>query len=325
VLVLGYGEVSRLLPMDECIEVMEEALAALARGEMYLPLRFVVRPPNAAGFIGLMPSYRGGDRPAFGLKAINVIPDNPRLRGLDAHQGGVLLSDGETGEPVAFLNASAITEIRTAAVSAVATRALARKGARELAILGAGVQARSHLDAMAALGGFERARVWSRTAEHARKLADEADAPFPVEAVESAEEAVRGADVIVTATAATEPVVRREWIADSAHINAVGACLPHVRELDTQTVADAAFFTDRRESAENEAGDFVLAREEGAVGPEHIRGELGEVVAGMVEGRRRHDEITIFESLGIAIEDLAAADYVARRAREEGVGAEVPF
>jgi ornithine cyclodeaminase/alanine dehydrogenase-like protein (mu-crystallin family) len=325
VLVLGYDDVSRLLPMEECIDVMEEALAALARGEMYLPLRFVVRPPAAAGFIGLMPSYRGGDRPAFGLKAINVIPDNPRLRGLDAHQGGVLLSDGETGEPVAFLNASAITEIRTAAVSAVATRALARKGARELAILGAGVQGRSHLDAMAALGGFERARVWSRTAEHARKLAGEADTPFHLEAVGSAEEAVRGADVIVTATAATEPVVRREWIADGAHINAVGACLPHIRELDTQTVADAAFFTDRRESAENEAGDFVLARGEGAVGPEHIRAELGEVVAGMADGRGGDDEITIFESLGLAIEDLAAADYVVRRAREEGVGAEVPF
>lgn len=324
-LVLSYEDVSRLLPMTECIEVMEEALRELARGEMYLPLRFVVRPPEAAGFMGLMPSYRGGARPAFGLKAINVIPDNPRLRGLDAHQGGVLLSDGATGEPVAFLNASAITEIRTAAVSAVATRALARPGVRELAVLGAGVQARSHLEAMAALGGFERARVWTRTAEHAGKLAREADVPFQVEAVGSAQEAVRGADVIVTATAATEPVLRREWVADGAHINAVGACLPHIRELDTQTVADAAFFTDRRESAEQEAGDFVLAQQEGAIGPDHIRAELGEVVAGMAAGRSSDDEITIFESLGIAIEDLAAADHVVRRARAEGVGTEVAF
>jgi ornithine cyclodeaminase/alanine dehydrogenase-like protein (mu-crystallin family) len=325
VLVLGYDDVSRLLPMDECIEVMEAALAGLARGEMYQPLRFVVRPPSAAGFMGLMPSYRGGERPAFGLKAINVIPDNPRLRGLDAHQGGVLLSDGESGEPVAFLNASAITEIRTAAVSAVATRALARADGGELAILGAGVQARSHLASMAALGRFRRARIWSRTDEHTRRLADEAEAPFPVEPVASAEEAVRGADVIVTATTATQPVVQREWVADGAHINAVGACLPHVRELDTRTVADSAFFTDRRESAENEAGDFVLAMQEGAIGPEHIRAELGEVVAGMAPARGAADEITVFESLGIAIEDLAAADHVVRRAREEGVGAEVPF
>jgi ornithine cyclodeaminase/alanine dehydrogenase-like protein (mu-crystallin family) len=321
VLVLSYDDVSRLLPMDECIEVMEEALAALARGEMYLPLRFVVRPPDAAGFIGLMPAYRGGESPAFGLKAINVIPDNPRLRGLDAHQGGVLLSDGESGEPVAFLNASAITEIRTAAVSAVATRALARDDSRELAILGAGVQARSHLEAMPAVRDFERVRIYSPTAENARKLADEGGA----EAVDSAEDAVRGADVIVTATAATEPVLSREWVADGAHINAVGACLPHIRELDARTVAEAAFFTDRRESAEKEAGDFVLAQAEGAIGPEHIRAELGEVVAGMAPGRSSDDEITIFESLGLAIEDLAAADYVVRRARAEGVGVDVPF
>jgi len=321
VLVLGYDDVSRLLPMEECIEVMEEALAALARGEMYLPLRFVVRPPGADGFMGLMPSYRGGERPAFGLKAINVIPDNPRLRGLDAHQGGVLLSDGESGEPVAFLNASAITEIRTAAVSAVATRALAREDSRELAILGAGVQARSHLEAMRAVRDFDRIRIYSRTPDHARSLAEEGGAA----AVESAEEAVRGADVVVTATSSPEPVVERRWLKGGVHINAVGACLPHIRELDTRTVADAAFFTDRRESAENEAGDFVLARAEGAIGSEHIRAELGEVVAGMAPGRSSDDEITIFESLGLAIEDLAAADHAVQRARAEGVGVDVPF
>ena len=320
-LVLNYDEVSRLLPMHECIEVMQEALAALARGEMEMPLRYVFRPPSADGLMGLMPSYRGGERPAFALKAINVVPDNPRLRGLDAHQGGVLLSDGESGEPLAFLNASAITEIRTAAVSAVATRALARDDSRELAILGAGVQARSHLEAMRAVREFERVRIYSPTAEHARSLAEDGGA----EAVASAEEAVRGADVIVTATAATEPVVSRGWVADGAHINAVGACLPHVRELDTRTVADAAFFTDRRESAENEAGDFVLAQAEGAIGPDHIRAELGEVVAGMAPGRSSDAEITIFESLGLAIEDLAAADHVVRRARAEGVGVDVPF
>jgi ornithine cyclodeaminase/alanine dehydrogenase-like protein (mu-crystallin family) len=320
-LVLGYDDVARLLPMEECIEVMEEALAALARGEMEMPLRYVFRPESANGLMGLMPSYRGGERPAYALKALNVIPDNPRLRGLDAHQGGVLLSDGETGEPVAFLNASAITEIRTAAVSAVATRALARANARELAILGAGVQARSHLEAMRAVRDFERVRIYSRTPEHARALAEEGGA----DAVGSGEEAVRGADVVVTVTSSPEPVLERDWLKSGAHVNAVGACLPHMRELDTQTIADAAFFTDRRESAENEAGDFVLARAEGAIGPEHIRAELGEVLAGMAPGRGSDDELTVFESLGIAIEDLAAADHVVRRARVEGVGAEVPF
>jgi ornithine cyclodeaminase/alanine dehydrogenase-like protein (mu-crystallin family) len=320
-LVLSYEDVSRLLPMEECIEVVEDALAALARGEMYLPLRFVVKPPNAAGFIGLMPAYRGGESPAFALKALNVIPDNPRLRGLDSHQGGVLLSDGESGEPLALLNASAITEIRTAAASAVATRALSREDSRELAIVGAGVQARSHLEAMRAVRDFQRVRIYSRSVEHARALAEEGGA----DAVGSAEEAVRGADVVVTATSAAEPVLERAWLKDGVHINAVGACLPHTRELDSQTVADATFFTDRRESAENEAGDYVLALREGAIRPGHIRAELGEVLAGSASGRGSDEEITIYESLGIAIEDLAAADHVVRRARAEGVGVDVPF
>jgi ornithine cyclodeaminase/alanine dehydrogenase-like protein (mu-crystallin family) len=320
-LVLNYDAVSRLLPMHECIEVMQEALAALARGEMEMPLRYVFRPQSADGLMGLMPSYRGGERPAFALKAINVIPDNPRQRGLDAHQGGVLLSDGESGEPVAFLNASAITEIRTAAVSGVATRALAREDSRELAILGAGVQARSHLEAMRAVRQFERVRIYSPTAANARRLAEHGDA----DAVDSAEEAVRGADVVVTATSSPDPVLERGWLKSGVHINAVGACLPHMRELDTRTVADAAFFTDRRESAENEAGDFVLARSEGAIGPGHIRAELGEIVARMAPGRSSDGEITIFESLGLAVEDLAAADHVVRRARAEGAGVDVPF
>jgi ornithine cyclodeaminase len=271
--------------------------------------------------MGLMPSYRGGERPAFALKAINVIPDNPRLRGLDAHQGGVLLSDGESGEPVAFLNASAITEIRTAAVSAVATRALAREDARELGILGAGVQARSHLEAMRVVRDLERVRIYSPTPEHARSLAEEGGA----EAVASAEEAVREADVVVTATSSPEPVLLRQWLKPGAHVNAIGGRPPVMRELDTRTIADSAFFVDRRESAESEAGDYLAAREEGAIGADHIRAELGEVLIGARPGRTGPEELTVFRSLGLAIEDLAAADHVVRRARAEGVGVEVPF
>jgi ornithine cyclodeaminase/alanine dehydrogenase-like protein (mu-crystallin family) len=307
--------------MEECIDVMEEALAALARGEMEMPLRYLFSPAGADGLMGLMPSYRGGERPAFALKAINVIPDNPRLRGLDAHQGGVLLSDGESGEPVAFLNASAITEIRTAAVSAVATRALAREDARELGILGAGVQARSHLEAMRVVRDLERVRIYSPTPEHARSLAEEGGA----EAVASAEEAVREADVVVTATSSPEPVLLRQWLKPGAHVNAIGGRPPVMRELDTQTIADSAFFVDRRESAESEAGDYLAAREEGAIGADHIRAELGEVLIGARPGRTGPEELTVFRSLGLAIEDLAAADHVVRRARAEGVGVEVPF
>jgi ornithine cyclodeaminase len=325
VLVLTYDDVERLLPMDECIAVMGEALAALARGEMFQPLRSLAKPPDAAGLMGLMPAYRGGDRPTFALKAINVIPDNPRLRGLDAHQGAVLVSSGETGELEAIVNASAITEIRTAAVSGVATRALARKDAGVLAVLGAGVQARSHLHAMAAAWPFVHARIWSRDAEQARRLADDVSLPFPLAVVSSAEDAVRDADVVVTATASPEPVVRRDWVAPGTHVNAVGACFPHTRELDGATVAASTLIVDRRESAEKEAGDYLLALEEGAIGRDHIRAELGEVLTGDYPGRTSDGEITLFKSLGIAIEDLAAADHVVRKAREQGVGVEVSF
>ncbi|MGZ4353866.1 MAG: ornithine cyclodeaminase family protein [Gaiellaceae bacterium] len=325
ILVLTYDDVERLLPMDECIELMHDALAGLARGDGFQPLRSIVFPPNATGGIGLMPAYRGGERPTYALKAINVVPDNPRARGLDTHQGAVLVSDGESGALQAVLNASAITEIRTAAVSGAATRALARDDVRVLAVLGAGAQARGHLHAMAAARPFEHGRIWARDPEQARRLADDLELPFPLEVVAHAEDAVRGADVVVTATAAEEPIVRREWFADGTHINAVGSSIPRTRELDGATVAASTLFVDRRESTENEAGDFLLAVKEGTVGPDHITAELGEVFAGMHPGRTSEEEITLFKSLGIAIEDLAAGEYVLRKAREQGVGSEVPF
>ncbi|MGZ8635204.1 MAG: ornithine cyclodeaminase family protein, partial [Solirubrobacteraceae bacterium] len=259
------------------------------------------------------------------LKAINVVPDNPRARGLDTHQGAVLVSNGESGELEAVVNASAITEIRTAAVSGAATRPLARDDASVLAVLGAGAQARGHLHAMAAARSFEHGRIWGRDPEQARRLADEVQLPFPLEVVAHAEDAVRGADVVVTATAAAEPIVQREWFADGAHINAVGSSIPRTRELDGATVAACTLFVDRRESTENESGDFLLAVKEGAVSPDHITAELGEVFAGMHSGRTSPAEITLFKSLGIAMEDLAAGEYVLRKAREQGVGVEVPF
>jgi ornithine cyclodeaminase/alanine dehydrogenase-like protein (mu-crystallin family) len=322
VLVLGEADVARLLPMDECVEVMAEALAALERGDMQQPLRFVVRPAEAAGLMGLMPAYRARPEAAYGLKAVCVFPGNP-ARGLDAHQGAVLLFDGETGELRAALNASAITAIRTAAVSAVATRLLARENTRELAILGAGVQARSHLQAMAVVRNFEVARIWSRTAERAQALAEQAAAPFRTEAATSAEDAVREADVVCTTTSAREPILRRAWLADGAHVNAVGSSIPTTRELDTETMAAAALFVDRRESTVNEAGDFLFAQREGAIGPDHIRAELGQLLAGAAEGRASPDELTVFKSLGLAVEDLAAAEHLYRRAQETGAGTEV--
>ena len=327
VLVLTAHEVEALLPMRECIEVMAEALAALARGEAHQPLRMVVRPPGAAGLMAFMPAYKAGpDRPAFGLKAIGVFHGNVE-KGKDAHQGGVLLFDGETGELRALMNASAVTAIRTAAVSAVATRALSRADACELAIIGSGVQARTHLEAMACVRSLRRVRVASRRIESARRFAAEGGSrhPFPVEAVATVEEAVRGADLLVTATNSSEPVVRREWVEAGAHLNAVGASIPTSREVDGATLAAARLFVDRRESALNEAGDYLIAAREGLVGPDHIQAEIGEVLVGQQPGRRSPDEITLFKSLGLALEDLAAAQHVYRRAERERAGTWVEF
>jgi ornithine cyclodeaminase len=320
VLVLSDHDVRQLLDMESCIEAMTEVLASLARGELFQPLRIVVRPPDATGLLGLMPAHRAGSSAAYALKEIVVTPANP-ARGLDAHQGAVLLHDGETGQLVAVLNASPVTEIRTAAVSAVATRALARPDSERVTILGAGVQARSHVEAMRAVLDDPEIRIWSRSLEKAEELAGDVGATVSP----SVDSALFGAEVVCTTTAAREPIVEKRWLARGAHDNAVGSCFPTTRELDTETVAGASFFTDRRESCLNEAGDYILAAKEGAVGPDHIKAELGEVLAGMHPGREHEDELTIFESLGIAVEDLASAELIVRRARERGVGVEVPF
>jgi ornithine cyclodeaminase/alanine dehydrogenase-like protein (mu-crystallin family) len=319
VLVLNQQEVEELLDMPGCIDAMEAALASLARGEMSMPLRTVFAP-DGSSLLGLMPSHRAGGSPVYSLKTVCVFPENPK-RGLDAHQGTVILFDGETGETRALLNASAVTAIRTAAVSAVATRLLARDEVQTLGILGSGVQARSHAEAMSAVRDFERVLLYSPTPEHARACADEVGA----EAAESAQEVVEAADVLVAATNATEPVLERSWLRPGAHVNSVGGRPPRMTELDVATIADSAFFVDRRESTEAEAGDYQNALEEGAIGSEHIRAEIGEVATGAEPGRQSDEEITVFRSMGLAVEDLAAAEYVVRRAREAGAGTDVEF
>jgi ornithine cyclodeaminase/alanine dehydrogenase-like protein (mu-crystallin family) len=325
-LVLTEGEIERLLPMDECIPLMAGALGSLARGDVHQPLRMVIRPPKAAGLMGLMPAYVSAPQMAYGVKVICVFPGNS-AKGKDTHQGAVLLLSPETGEPLALMNASAITAIRTAAVSGVATRLLAREDASSLAIIGAGVQARSHLAAMACARPIQRVRVTSRTLESARLFAKEMATryAFPIEVVPSAEAAIREADMVVLVTSAGKPVLSRAWVSRGAHINAVGASLPTRRELDSATMAAAAVFVDSRESALNEAGDYLLAAQEGVIGPEHIRAELGELLIGARAGRTTPEEITVFKSLGLAVEDVVAAEYLYRRAREQGAGKWVEF
>lgn len=302
-LVLSEDDVVELLDMEGCIAAMEQALAALERGEVTFPLRPLVRAPGENHLLGMMPAYRAGERPLYSLKTVAVMPDNP-ARGLDAHQGTVTLFDGVTGQTLAVMNASPVTAIRTAAVTAVATRRLARADAKVLAIVGAGVQARSHLQA---LPGFAEVRIASRTREHAESLAGD----FGARVCESVEEALAGADVVALTTSSAEPIIRREWLEEGAHVNAVGMG----RELDDDTLRDGTLYVDRRESAEVE----------GKIDPAWIHAELGELVAGSAQGRSSADELTVFRSLGIAVEDLFAAEYVVRRAGETGRGTTIDF
>lgn len=325
-LVLAASDVEALLPMRDAIEVMAEALVDLARGDAHNPLRSVVRPPGAPGLMGLMPAYRSGTQSGWGLKEVCVYPGNS-ARGLDPHQGAVLLHDPATGELRAAINGAAVTAIRTAAVSGVATRALARASTETLAILGTGVQARSHLAAMLAVRPIRVVRVWSRDPERARAFASEGTSRFglEIEPAASVERALRSADIVVTATTSVEPIVRRAWVAPGAHINAVGSSIPTARELDGDTMAAGSLFVDRRESTVNESGDYLCAVRDGAIGADHIRAEIGEVLVGVHAGRSADAELTIFKSLGLAIEDLAAAQFLYGRAREAGMGTTVPF
>jgi ornithine cyclodeaminase/alanine dehydrogenase-like protein (mu-crystallin family) len=321
-LALGAAQVHRLLPMHRCIDLMADALASLARGEALNPLRAGYRLPGGAGLVATMPGALGGTAPAaFGAKLISVFPGNREV-GLESHQGLIVLFDGEHGAPIAVVDAAAVTGIRTAAVSGVATRTLAREDAHDLAILGSGTQAMSHVDAILAVRPVTRIRAWSPTRARLEAFADRASShgPVRVEPVGSAQEAVQGADIVCTVTAASQPVLLGEWLAPGTHVNAVGSSVASARELDGEAVRRSRFFVDRRESALNESGDLLSAIREGAVDESHIAAELGEVLIGSAEGRRAAEEITVFESLGLAVEDIAAAAFVAERAEAEGVG-----
>jgi ornithine cyclodeaminase/alanine dehydrogenase-like protein (mu-crystallin family) len=333
VLVLSQEDVYAALAPDACERAMVEVLVARARGDAYEPLRTIMAAPGAPGFLGLMPAWRAGgdgregrDGPdgRYSLKTIVVTPSNPRERGIDAHQGTVTVFDGDSGEPTAILNASAVTEIRTAATTAAATRALAREDAHVLGILGAGVQGRAHVRAFDGLRDWSEIRVYAPTRAHAQAVAEAATDPTRARAAASAEEAVRDADVVVLATNSRTPVVQRNWLTEGAHVNAVGAGTLSAWEIDVATVGDSAFFCDSRVSVLNEAGEFRAAVEQGAIsGESHIRAELGEVLAGMQPGRQGPAELTLFRSLGIGVEDLAAAELAVATARRQGLGTEV--
>ncbi len=321
-LLLGESHLRNLLTMRDLIPLMEGTLAAFSTGGAVQPVRAVVPVNTHQAFFAAMPAYLR-DPEALGLKAVAVYPGNA-ARALHTHQAMILLLEPDTGRPLAVMDGRLITEMRTGAVSAAATRRLARGPVRVLGLLGAGVQARSHLEALREVVSPDVVRVWSRTRESAERFSSEIHERFGVTVAVAAspEDAVRGADVICTLTAAQTPVLEGKWIPPGAHINAVGAPRPDHREMDSEAVARARVFVDSRAGALVEAGDILLPMREGAIGKDHVQAEIGEVFAGRHPGRTGAGEVTLFKSLGMAVEDVATAHFAYRQALARRIGEE---
>jgi alanine dehydrogenase len=317
---LSEQDLRMVLSMWDLIGAMEDALVRFSRRQVAQPLRSVVEVGLQKAFFGIMPAFIA-DPPALGAKLVTVYPSNSAA-GLPTHLATIVLLDSMTGELLSIADGRFITEARTAAVSAVSVKWLARENASTLAIIGSGVQARSHLEAIALVRHLAAVRVWSPTAMHrdrfAREMQPRVDAPIRVAA--SAQEAVDGADLVVVVTAAREPVIRRDWIRAGTHICAVGACRPDQRELESALISSARLIVDSRAGALAEAGDIVIPIAEGTLDASHVAAELGEVLLGTVAGRTSDAETTIFKSLGMAVEDVAAAHLASTKAAERGLG-----
>jgi len=317
VMVLGENAVRTLLPMAECIEAMERAFLAAGRGDFAQPLRIIAWQPDKRGAVAAMPAYADG---VLGAKLITVFPQN-RSEGLESHQGLIALHESGNGRLLAIAHAGAITAIRTAAVSALATRLLANEDAGDLALLGSGAQAQEHLEAMRAVRRLRRVRVWSRTPAHAQEFAQHhSTGALSITVCPTPEEAVRDADIVCTLTAATQPVLYGEWLSKGAHVNAVGSSVPPFRELDAAVVTRSRIYVDMRECVLRESDDLREPIREGLIRESDIAGELREMVSGGCPLRTRSDEITLFKSVGMAIEDLAAVRFVFERALRSGTG-----
>ena len=325
VLIVDHRLVRQSLPMDECIEVMAQTLKMLGRKRAENPLRNIMWLPDKSGLLGMMPASLE-ETGIMGLKAISVFPGNHKTD-YDSHQGTVMLFETQNGRLLAIMDAGKITEIRTAAVSGVATNLLAEKDAQSLALLGSGVQARSHLAAMLAVRKINRVKVWSPNSHHARTFAEHESNRYniQIDAVETAESAVAKADIICTVTAATDPVLAGKWLRPGTHINAVGSSVPFARELDSAAIKKSKLYVDRRESTLNEAGDFLIPKKEGVIDDAHILGEIGELLLNKINGRTSLEDITLFKSLGLAVEDVAAAYHIYQKlsARKQEVWVEM--
>jgi alanine dehydrogenase len=323
---LDEDDVRAMLPASEhpaLVDLMEATLRDFSAGRATQPVRTAVPVGPPGQYLGVMPAMLA-DAAGLGAKLVSVVPGNA-ARGLSTHLGIVALFDAVTGALAAIMDARYITEVRTAAVSAVSARWMARPDARRLAIVGSGVQARSHLEVLASVHHLNEVFVWSpdeaQLAEYAREMSTRVN--IDVRATASAEAAVRGANIVVLATSSEKPVVRDAWIGSGTHVISVGACRPDQREMDPSLVARARLVVASRAAALVESGDVVQGIAEGRFDAAHIAGELGEVAAGLVAGRRDEEEVTIFKSLGLAVEDVATAAVVCRRAVAGRRGAEL--
>jgi ornithine cyclodeaminase len=319
--VLNEKDLRAALDMPTCIAAMERAFIDLANGAYFNPLRMRFKQADdSPNWMTTMPSMRTQGERRWALKQMVVCPANRRTGG-DPLQGSVILQDGDNGRILAIADAPTLTEIRTAAVSGLATRVLANKDAKTVAIIGVGIQARAHVGAMKTVLPEARILAWGRNADKARKFAE----ANGVEIAASLEAAVREADVVCTATSTTDPIIRREWIRPGCHLNAVGSSRSTHVELFAETVAAAALFVDRREAALEESGDILNAIKSGLVTAAHIQAELGEVIAGRHPGRRSRDQFTLYKSLGLGTQDLAAIEAAMQSAQAKGLGVEVQW
>lgn len=318
-IVIDRDAVRRHLTFEACIPLMREAMISLSRGRPTLVLRQVV--PLAAGrAFGTMPGALGPGE-GFGVKVVSVFPERFD-QGRPSHQGLVMLFDPETGTPACLIEAGSVTAIRTAAASAVATDALARPEASRLALLGYGEQARGHLAALRHVRRFETCTIWGRSPERAAAFARTAEAEFglPVRCAASVDEAVAEADVICTVTAAAEPILRAAQVPAGCHLNVVGSSYPGPAEIDNDLVVRARIFADHRPSVLAQGAEFLRAKAAGLVGDDHVLGEIGQVLAGDLPGRRSPDEVTLYKSLGSVVQDLAAGWWLFRQAGEQAFG-----
>jgi ornithine cyclodeaminase len=316
-------QVQSLLPMPDLIAAMESALAKFSAREVLQPVRSVLTVGPTKAYFGLMPAYIPAPA-SLGAKLVTVFGENHK-RDLPSHLATILLLDPETGALQAIMDGRYITEARTAAVSAVSTRFLAKPDASTLAIIGSGVQARSHLEAYQLVRQLKQVRIWSPKQRSREQFVEDMSGhvSLPIVAAESAEAAVRGADLIVLVTSSPTPVIEDAWVSTGAHVVCVGACRPNQQEMPPALVARSRLYVDSKAAAVVEAGDIVMNIAAKLFDESHIRGELGELVLGRVAGRSSADDITVFKSLGMAVEDVVAADLVFRRASETGSGTEL--